>query len=150
MLGRKIFRFLYLLCIVCQILIILTTKDDIQNRLFALLVMAVMAFGAGNSEATAAESPRKHQREYVMNDDRFARLLQLIDEESFDSGKLRVIEAESPGGYFSCQQVALILKKIMADSIVELRCINLLLDQFGFESEKTEVLDILGMLYFRF
>lgn len=140
----------------------LTTKDDIQNRLFALLVMAVMAFGAGNSVATAAEGPRVPQREYVMNEDRFARLLQLIDEESFDSGKLRVIEAASLGGYFSCRQVALILKKIsfssekkkvieiMANSIVGFRGIDMLLDQFSFDSEKKEVLDLLGMPYFRF
>ena len=83
-------------------------------------------------------------------------------EESFDSGKLRIIEAASLGGYFSCEQVATILKKmnfssekkkvieIMSNSIVGFRGIELVLEQFSFESDKKEVLEILGIPYYRF
>ena len=85
-----------------------------------------------------------------------------IDEESFGSGKLRIIEAATLGGYFSCDQVATILSKIsfssekkkviqmMANSIVGFRGLDHVLEQFNFDSDKREVLEILGIPYFRF
>lgn len=132
-----------------------------KNRLFALLLIAVMTLSAGYNVATAAGRQHKHRHEYIMSDEGFVRLLELVDEESFSSGKLRIIEAASLGGCFSCRQVATLMQKfsftsdkkkvveLMAISIVGLRDIEQILDQFSFDSDKREVLDLLGITYIR-
>ena len=119
-----------------------------KNRLFALLVIAVMTLSVGYNVATATGHQHEHRHEYVMSNESFARLLELVDEESFSSGKLRIIEAASLGGCFSCSQVATLVQKfsfssekkkvveLMANSIVEFRDIEQILDQFNFDSDK--------------
>ena len=133
-----------------------------KNRLFAFLILAVLTFSVGFRVTISAAGPHPPHRECAMSDESFARLLQLIDEESFDSGKLRIIEAATLGGYFSCDQVATILSKIsfssekkkviqmMANSIVGFRGLDHVLEQINFDSDKREVLEILGIPYFRF
>ena len=132
-----------------------------KNRLFALLVIAVMTLSVGYNVATAAGHQHEHRHEYIMSDEGFVRLLELVDEESFSSGKLRIIEAASLGGRFSCRQVATLVQKfsfssekkkvveLMANSIVEFHDIEQILDQFNFDSDKREVLDLLGITYIR-
>ena len=130
---------------------------DMKLKIALLFIVALLACGsvsAHNEGGYRYDGPRNELR---MSDARFERLVELVKSESFDSGKLKIIEAASLGGFFSCRQAADLLKlfsfssekknalRLIAPSIVGLYGIEQLIEQFSFTSDKEEALRILGM-----
>lgn len=126
-------------------------------RLVLVFVAALLVCGsvcAHNEGGCRYDGPRNELR---MSDARFERLVELVNSESFDSGKLKIIEAASLGGFFSCRQAADLLKlfsfssdkmkalRLLSPSIVGLYGIEQLIEQFSFTSDKEEALRILGV-----
>ena len=122
--------------------------------LFIVALLACGSVSAHNEGGYRCDAPRNELR---MSDARFERLVELVKSESFDSGKLKIIEAASLGGFFSCRQAADLLKlfsfssekknalRLIAPSIVGLYGIEQLIEQFSFTSDKEEALRILGV-----
>ena len=122
--------------------------------LFIVALLACGSVSAHNEGGYRYDGPRNELR---MSDARFERLVELVKSESFDSGKLKIIDAASLGGFFSCRQAADLLKlfsfssekknalRLIAPSIVGLYGIEQLIEQFSFTSDKEEALRILEM-----
>lgn len=86
----------------------------------------------------------------IMQPHAFERLTTMVNSQTFDDDKFLVIEAASLGGYFTCGQAATLMscfqwgdKKLrvleyVAPHLADIRDIEMIFNQFTFDSEKEQ------------
>lgn len=129
-----------------------------KSRLFIIMLLSCMAFGAIDAQAQDFRRKREPREEklFCLSDDKFAILYDKVKNASFDNRKMDLIEVASLGAFYSCEQCASIMSifsfgnkklaalRFMAPRIIDPRHAYLIYESLTFQREKEEAARIIG------
>ena len=129
-----------------------------ERKLFIIMLLSLMAMGAIDSKAQDfrhKHEPRE-QRMFCLSDEKLTILYNKVKNTSFDAPKMDLIEVDSLGAFYSCEQCASIMSifsfgdkklaalRLMAPRIIDPHRAYLIYEKLTFQSEKDEAARIIG------